>query len=413
MVTALSGTKPTVLPLPGVEDATSNQKCSPSVVVSVMTTDATTAALVPVPLAVERDNNELLQGSQPSEIEEATADGILSTPCSSENGHECPPAQLALSENAVEVTITEDPSATTKETEPHREGTECSIAASVVSDESTGTALPIRVQVDSQVVATAAAVAASMNTNETGSSNALHPGEERAVGATSINAHSSPTGESSDDTVQREVAAATETANVPIVTSDDANMTDQFTNVKQADVTTSLPASLCMVSGMSTAIDSTRASFDVVASVDTAKGDPDSKALSSATQSSIVTPPTSSASNKPANPTPLTIQQPLSEATLPQSQTKLDANIDVVDIEITPPGRNTSLATSANMPGELTDQQTHIMGTSSAHGDLQLQTTPFQERPAPPRFPEVPAVVGQEGSDDQNNKDAPHEVPPV
>jgi hypothetical protein len=62
-----------------------------------------------------------------TETEESATDGILSAPCSSENAHQCPPAELG---NAEEVP-------TAMEIEPHSEGTHEMIASSIASDEST------------------------------------------------------------------------------------------------------------------------------------------------------------------------------------------------------------------------------------------------------------------------------------
>jgi hypothetical protein len=61
--TALSGTKPTAGPLPGVDDAASHQKCVSSVVVSTINSDVTPATPALVPVSVESDNNDSFQGS--------------------------------------------------------------------------------------------------------------------------------------------------------------------------------------------------------------------------------------------------------------------------------------------------------------------------------------------------------------
>jgi hypothetical protein len=295
--TALSGTKPTVVPLPGVDDAASHQKCVSSVVVSTINSDVTPATPALVPVSVKSDNNDSFQGSSlPTETEESATDGSFSAACSSDNAHQCPTAELG---NAEEVP-------TAMEIEPHSEGTHDSIAISVASGESTQAALRSSVHVDSQVVATAAAVAASMNTDEP------HPGEERAVDATSLKTNDSVAGGYLDDNGQRKEPGITD-AEMP-------NMTQAHTNT----------ASVCAVSERSTTCNS----VEVIASVDTTKRDPDSKALPSVMPSSIVTPPTSSTANKPANPTPFTIQRPLSEAS--QTQTKLGANMDVVAIDGAP-----------------------------------------------------------------------------
>lgn len=412
-VTALSGTKPTVVPLPGVDDVTSNQKCVSSVVVSTITTDATPTTSGSVPLADKRESNDVFHASQPSETVKSAADASVSAQCSSEIKDECSPTELASQVSTTEGPAGEERSTMAMDMEPYTEGNDCTISASVTSNGSTEAALPIPVYVGSLGVATAATVAATMNTDATGSSSVAHPGVGRPLDDASVKTDNCRGG-SSHDTVNSEEPAHPEADNKLIVSCDDATMTDHVASMKKADANTSSRSA----PGSAAATDSRLACVDGVEPIDTTKRDLDSKSLLSAMQSSVVTPPTSSATNKPANPTPLTIQQTLSEASQSQTQTKLGANIDVVAIDVTPSGTNTSLASSAIKPGELTHNQKH-MASSLAHEDLQRQTMPFQERPAPPRFPEVPAVVGQEGSDgnnnnnSNNNEEAPHEVPPV
>jgi hypothetical protein len=128
---------------------------------------------------------------------------------------------------------------------------------------------------------------------------------------------------------------------------EEPGLTDaEMPNMKQAHTNT---ASVCAVSERST----TCKNVEMIASVDTTKSDPDSMTMPSVMPSSIVT-PTDIVCSKQNELIPLPLLFNHRDPKASQTQTKLGANMDVVAIDVSPPGANPSLATSATKHGELT-----------------------------------------------------------
>ena len=530
-VAALPGAKPTVAALPCVVDPASKEKCVPSLVVSCITTVATPTMPAPIPTPVKP--YAALQGTQLARTGQPTSLVAVSTQPQSSAGvvKVRAAAQSALAVNAPEQAAKaamEDKAPMGTQSTPHDIAGSLAAATVVVKASS----VPAAVNVNPQAVAFAAAVAASMSSNDaititvaarpidvtegdeqaesaasvtskttaafaasvssndaitiavTERSTAVAEGDGQTAASVTMNdaialaepstaategdeqAASATSGTTNDATTAPELLASANTVLEPSTAMTEADeqaasvasalgsSTDVRKGDKQAasaaSITTNdankVPESPADVrkgdeqAASATSITTNDAKV-LESPADVRKGDEQAESAGTGptalkdqpksaniapvpilvpvqvpppdSTSQVVTPPTSSTAEKPANPTPLTIEPPQPDASQALKPEKPNASEGVGGIASNIPATNSSLTPLAK-PGPLQEKQELTLPLppkSSSNGDLTRQSP--QERPFPPRFPEVPVVVAQEATEEKKTEETPQEVPPV